>query len=122
MTKKHLFYGTLRQNGSKEKTYNFNRFGGQTYIKTLTIPGFKMINLGYYPGVIEGDGNIVVELHDVTEEAAQKIYFMEKGAGYLSKYIEIDGEMAIIYYCTPGRIQQLNKLDQEMPGGDWCNS
>lgn len=137
MTTKHLFYGTLRRgnidlddqilDGHKNnKTYNYERFGAgtQKYIKTLRIPGFKMYNLGYYPCVIESDNledEITVELHEVNEDAAQKIYFMEKGAGYLSKRIEIDGEKSVIYFCTPGFVKQQNKQNNLIESGDWCS-
>lgn len=120
MTKKHLFYGSLRSG-----QYNFNRFGPgtQKYIKTLRIPGFKMVNLGYYPCVTESDNlqdEITVELHEVSEGAAEKIYFMEKGAGYLPKYIEIDGEKCVIYFCTPEFIKQSGKENNIIESGDWC--
>lgn len=116
MTKKHLFYGSLRSG-----QYNFNRFGPgtQKYIKTVKIPGFKMYNLGYYPCVTESDNlqdEITAELHEVNEEAAKKIYFMEKGAGYLSKHIEIDGEKAVIYYYTSEHLNRNNIIES----GDWC--
>ena len=128
-TKKHLFYGTLRkghENVSRDKTYNYERFGSgtQKYIKTLRIPGYKMYDLGHYPCIVESDNNnkeITVELHEVNEEAAQKISFMEKGAGYLSKNIEIGEEKAIIYFYPKELINKLHCQDSEIKSGDWCS-
>lgn len=121
--KKCLFYGTLRsgqegKNSGREKVYNFNRFGGQIYQKTLRIKGFKMYSLGPYPCIAEGDGEITVELHDVEDQAAQYIAGMERGAGYQAKTVNIDGTDATIYYYerVPARIQ-----NAEIKSGDWCD-
>lgn len=117
--KKCLFYGSLRKNGPREKTYNFNRFGGQTYVKTLKIKGFDLYNLGSFPCITEGNGEITCELHNVENESARQIFWMEAGAGYKSKEIKIDGENAIIFYYPEKPQGKDQKLIQS---GDWCNS
>lgn len=120
--KKCLFYGTLRKNGPREKTYNYNRFGGQIYIKTLKIKGFKMADLGYYPCIFKADGEIVVELHNVESEAAKNIEMMELGAGYKFEDIDLDGEKARIYYYCGKNLSENRFKFQLIESGDWLNS
>lgn len=58
---KVLVYGTLRT-------------GGQT--ETVTIRGYKMFDLGWYPGVIYSgniDDSIVCELHEVDDETLKDL-------------------------------------------------
>lgn len=120
-----LFYGTLRKNGDKLRTYNFNRFGkgSQTYLKTVKLKFWKLISLRYFPCVIEGDENdeIVAELHEVTDGAAQEISYMELDSGYSYKTVpvEYNGEtiLATIFYHD----RKLRPEDTQILSGDWCN-
>lgn len=112
-----LFYGTLRKNGTPKQVYNYQRFGGQEFVKELRLPGFLMVNLRYYPCLIEGDGEVTVELHKVDDNAAYQIESMEASAGYSSKLIDIDGIQAKIFYHD----RKLNSEDTLIPSGNWCS-
>lgn len=123
-----LSYGTLRSTnpgGKDYKTYNFNRFGGQKYLKTLKISGFEMFSLGPYPTISEGNGEIVVELHSVDNEnhAFDSIKMMESGAGYKEKQVNVEynGEnvTATIFYYPRARLTE-QVLNQKIESGDWC--
>lgn len=90
---KYLFvYGSLRK--ESERGYNFNRFGGQVFDCYFILNGYKMIDLGAYPAIVEGDENDKVsgEIHCVMGECYDKIKSMELGAGYIEKQFDIDGE------------------------------
>lgn len=101
MDKKYaLFYGSL-----KKDHYNFNRFGGQTFVKEVELDGYELFNLGSYPAILEGKGKIIAELHEVTPEAFASIRRMEIGAGYSEKQKEIDGEKASLFVFSESRIR-----------------
>lgn len=111
------FYGTLRKNGPKDKTYNYERFGkgSQKYLSTNTIKGWKLLDLGYYPCVIPGDGDVVVELHEVSSDASKMIERMELNSNYQIQQIQIDDIQAFIFY------QDTNKSGIIIESGDWCD-
>src|SRR5438067_1043572 len=102
-----LFYGSLKQD-----EYNFNRFGEgtQKYIKTLTLEGYDIYDLGYFPGLTKGDGKVVVELHEVQDDAFEGIVRMEKGAGYVEGKEMIDGVEAAIFFYN-GDLSRYPKIE-----------
>lgn len=92
---KHLIaaYGTLRKGN-----YNHDRFPGVQYSETKRIKGFDLFDLGPYPCVIKNpEGEITVDILEVTPETKRKIDFMEIGAGYDINIIEIDEKKCTIY-------------------------
>lgn len=95
--RKLAVYGTL-----KEGHYNYDRFK-QLYpdIKVLeetTISGYEMYNFGgWYPVVIKGEGDIVVQVLEVPDEAYTKICAMEKGAGYSYEIIKVNNHICVIF-------------------------
>ena len=112
--KKILVYGSLRNN-----EYNFKRFKeyfgeGLKYIKTLTIEGYKLYDLGSYPGIKESVNNepLVVDVMETSQEAYDAIYRMEIGAGYKTKTVTIEGEdhTIYVYQGNPRRLVE---------SGDW---
>ncbi len=57
---KHIFvYGTLRQGGERESAMK----QGRTENPELGKIRGKLVNLGNYPGLIEGEGEVVGEIH-----------------------------------------------------------
>lgn len=115
---KILAYGTLRKHD-----YNFSRikeqFGEDSikYIEDIEIPGFKMVNLGFYPAVTsveDQNSKIKCEVLEVSSEAAGFIDTMEWGAGYQRK--EIDGARIYTMDLSPEEIQSML-----IPSGDWKN-
>jgi gamma-glutamylcyclotransferase (GGCT)/AIG2-like uncharacterized protein YtfP len=107
-----LFYGSLKQNH-----YNFGRCGDQKYIKTLQLDGYDLYSLGAYPGIVPGTGKLTVELHEVDEKTLQNIRYMELGAGYEEKMIDIDGKPATLYIYK----NKFNRLSEKskIPSGNW---
>lgn len=113
-----LFFGSLRKNS--KRGYNFNRFGGQTYLKDYTLNGFKMYSINdWYPAVCREKGKIKCELHSVEDGAAKNIEGMEIGAGYTGIEIPIvheDKEITATIYTWPKeKLKQYKKIES----GDW---
>lgn len=81
-----LVFGSLRQNS--KRGYNFQRFGGQTYLKDVELDGFEMVNLGAYPAIYKGNGKIKCELHAVEDKSFEYIKRMELGAGYQEQVLK----------------------------------
>ncbi len=93
---KCAFYGSLRRGG-----YNAaNEDKDMLYLKTTTIGGYKMYSLGAYPACVVSDNNkdvITIELYDLSDDNFRWIDNMEKGAGYHTTIIEVDGEKYLMY-------------------------
>jgi gamma-glutamylcyclotransferase (GGCT)/AIG2-like uncharacterized protein YtfP len=90
-------YGSLRKGH-----YNYERFGGShsfAYKGTFQINGYKLYNLGSYPGIIEAEKGdfITVDLFECPDDVAKQIDWMETGSGYSAETIQVDGQKAIIY-------------------------
>jgi len=125
-----LSYGTLRRGNpsdpnNRDKTYNFQRFNGQKYIETLKVDGFELYNLGFYPCIAAGEGQVVVELHEVDPIALQSIDSMEAGAGYNKQEItifsaELNQEVSATIYSYNKRDLPAHILNKKIVSGDWC--
>lgn len=112
MRKLIAVYGSLRVG-----EYNFNRlskFGKLEHVATTSIQGYDLYSLGPYPAVKEGNGTIVVDILEADDNSFRAIDGMEKGAGYVSKVIDYNGEDATLYLYT-GYVDQ-NRL---VESGDW---
>lgn len=105
-----LFYGSLRKD-----QYNFRRFSHRlTYIKTLSLDGYELYNLGMYPGLVKGKGKVVVELHEATAEAYSAIRRMELEAGYIENLTQVGDCFASLFiYNRP--LGEAEKVES----GDW---
>lgn len=97
--RKILVYGSLRF-----KEYNYNAFkrrnpDGINYLKTTTINGFKLYDLGSYPGIKISSNNepLVVDVMEVDRQSYESIYRMEIGANYTAETVTLDGEPHTIY-------------------------
>lgn len=91
-----------------------------TYIKTVSLAGYRMYSLGDYPyAICTGDqrDNMVVDLFRVlSEETEEMIYEMERDAGYVRSIIMIDGIKFGIYL-----FETMTIGDEYLPGGDWVS-
>jgi len=116
-----LCYGTLRRGCTL-----FNRFGWQTFIKTIKLPGFSMYSLGGCPAIVKDDSKneIVAELHSIDDKTAERIRDLELNAGYDEALIEIDfsinGKELIhvkpsIYVYDQKWVRNLHRIEN----GDW---
>lgn len=114
--KKILVYGSLRKG-----EYNYKRFlkyypDGLNYLATTTITGYKLYDLGSYPGIRPQDGTeLVVDVMEVSDEAYDSITGMERGAGYsvVKETVEGFGECTIYVYDYPVNEKYL------VESGDW---
>ena len=84
-------YGSLRQNH-----YNYDRFkqafgDGFNYVKTSSILGYNLFDLGSYPGLKvaeDKDTRVIIDVLEVSEECFNRIEMMEHGAGYSTITVE----------------------------------
>lgn len=53
-------YGTLKKGGSFASEFDSFR----VYSKAATIKGFELFNLGWFPGIVKGNGEVIGELHE----------------------------------------------------------
>lgn len=100
-------YGSLR-----EHEYNHTLLKQQTKLSTERVKGFLMYDLGPFPAVVKGDGEITVELYSVTLPTFERIHSMEVGAGYQIEYIETSKGRAMMYIFE-------SILPPLVESGDW---
>ena len=74
-------YGTLMKNQR-----NHGYLEEAIYIGDGVIDGYQMYDLGRYPGIVEGEGTVLGEVYQVTEEIEKRLdYLEEEGTLYLKK-------------------------------------
>lgn len=72
-------YGTLRRGGGNHRLLQNESLVGHT-----SVPGFDMLQVSMsFPGVVDGDGNVVVEVWEVSKEAFARLDILE---GYPNLY------------------------------------
>ena len=116
MSKLIAVYGSLRKGH-----YNYERFGGKksfAFRGTFQINGYKLYNLGSYPGIIEAEkGDLVtVDLLECPDNIALQIDWMETGSGYSPETIMVDGKKSIIYIYD----RDISRFEL-VKSGDWTN-
>lgn len=89
-------YGTL-----KKGFYNHKRCGmdQQEYLGEITIPNYKMYNLGFYPTVVKSNDpkdTIFVEIYDVGDDVFEFINRMELNTGYHVEEVEVEIDGKVI--------------------------
>lgn len=116
--KQIVVYGSLR-----EGEYNADRFrrnyGAENfkYIRTTTITGYNIFDLGSYPGLkISNDPNskVIVDIMEVSDECFQSIEWMEHGAGYSTIKV-VDDETGQKF---PAYMYEYSATDL-VESGDW---
>lgn len=119
MAKYILAYGTIRSQGEKHQICNFGRCGKQFYIKTMRLKGFDMFSVGPWPVVTKGEGSIVAELHQISDETFLRITAMELHAGYEAWDVKVGDVVATIFMIgNPDLVKHLPKIKN----GDWCSA
>jgi gamma-glutamylcyclotransferase (GGCT)/AIG2-like uncharacterized protein YtfP len=111
-----LVFGSLRKHS--KRGFNFNRYGGQKFLRSFRLPGYLMRSFRHYPAIVRGEENdeITVELHEVEEKAYNAIVRMELGAGYLPVEVDIpEGKATIFVWRTPHTIEEYPLVTT----GDW---
>lgn len=110
-------YGTLRYGGRANQKLN-----GCKYLRTENLHGFKMFNLGWFPGVVKSNPQdiIVIDVFSIPEESAQEIIAdldLYEGEGSLYNRIEVQligGESAYMYVYN-------GTSSNVVSSGDWNN-
>lgn len=110
-----LCFGTLKKNC--KNGYNYQRFGGQEFVKDFILKGYKMVNLGYYPAIYKDntDSTIQCEFHEVDKDSMDYIRRMERGAGYDEEIINVDGQDASLFVMNKSKIDKYEHIDT----GNW---
>lgn len=109
-----LVYGSLRSKSSRG--YNFGRLGPQKYLRTITLEGYALHDLGAYPAVCESPkGSVVFELHEVDDQTYERLTQMEVGASYHMKQVTLPEGPATIYMMSADRLKSRPKVES----GDW---
>lgn len=97
MKVKILVYGTLRKGGYNYHAFK-NIFGEEiNCLGTIKVKGFKLYDLGPFPAIIQGNGEVVFDILEVSRQCFYSITYMEIGAGYECKKVKIDGEEYFLY-------------------------
>ena len=118
---KILGYGTLRSGD-----YNFERmqgYFGEESIKKIgevTLPNFKMYDLGHYPTIIatvEPDNQVVFDILEVNHPCYNFIVQMERGAGYQEIQVNVDGYGDCYVYIYLKDF--INDKTPVIKSGDW---
>ena len=110
MTKHYVFtYGTLLK-GER----NHHLISDDDYVCEGIIKGFKMFNLGTYPGIEYGDGEVLGELYYVSDETLKRLdYLEEEGSLYLriiTKVYTKDNEYEAFVYVYNHKVNNPNYI------------
>ena len=77
-------YGSL-----KKGFHNHHVISSSRFVKESSIHGFKLFDLGYYPGIVKGSNTVCGELYIVNIETLVKLDLLESN-GRLYKRIIVD--------------------------------
>lgn len=105
-------YGTLR-----EGFYNHRLLESAIYMGETIVKGFVMFSInGWYPGINEGNGNIVVEIYEITDDDMANN--LDRLEGYPSMYNrkQIETEYGKVWIYIFNR---KHEEYQRVAGGDW---
>jgi gamma-glutamylcyclotransferase (GGCT)/AIG2-like uncharacterized protein YtfP len=110
---KHLVfvYGTLRTGGGLHRLLEDSINLGNDSLDGV------LLNLGPYPGFVDGEGVVVGECYKVTDAKLKQLDSIECGAGYRreKRRLHLRGELAYVYfYQTPNNAPTI-------ASGDWHN-
>lgn len=104
-------YGTLMRGEANHDYYLSN-----SWCKgRATVSGFKMYDIGAFPGIVPGEGTVPGELYKVDYETLQRLDYLEgEGSLYIRRNVPVTmstGERAFAWiYVYNGSIDGLEKL------------
>ena len=82
-------YGTLMRGESNHEFFLSNDW----FISRAIVAGFDMYDIGYYPGIIPGEGNVLGELYEVPVDAIENLDGLEgEGNLYIRRCIPLTKE------------------------------
>lgn len=102
-------YGTL-----KKGCYNYYA-NEMRFLKETKLKGYDMYDLGFYPGCVRGEGEIVVHLLEVDDFTYNRINRMERGAGYSPVLINVDEHKDVTFYLYRLDVSEFDKIES----GNW---
>lgn len=77
-------YGTLMRGESNHEFF----LSDDWFISRAIVAGFDMYDIGYYPGIIPGEGNVLGELYEVSVDAIENLDSLEgEGSLYIRKCV-----------------------------------
>ena len=90
--------------------------GGQFIKAATTAPKYKLLNLGSFPGVIDGEAVVVGELYDIPE-CALEVFDRIEGVPFLfdRKQVELEDGTTAIAYMFQGSADDA----AEIKSGNW---
>lgn len=109
-------YGTLRQ-GQK----NHAELRGARFVReAVTAPSYELVDMGGYPGLLEGGSTAVRgELYEVEERHWPHLdAFEDVPSLYERKPVTVRGADALGYVMR----RETAHAAPQIPGGDWCAS
>ena len=86
MKKNYVFlYGTILRDEN-----NHHLIEDEEFIDSGVIQGYKMINLGIFPGIIPGNGAVLGEIYLVCDDAIEMLdIFMDEGNLFVRKTVKV---------------------------------
>ncbi len=123
MKKIIITYGTLRQGGTNHNYYlreelDKNKKPNSKFLGEGKIKGFDLYDLGSYPAIIEGEGEVVAEIYEISEEMFKGIDYMEKSAYYNPEEIIVNGIKGTIWFFKKETLK-LYKNAKKIEHGDY---
>jgi|ERR1017187_4261047 gamma-glutamylcyclotransferase (GGCT)/AIG2-like uncharacterized protein YtfP len=89
MMKRIVVYGSYKKNS--RRGWRYKGKDKQIYLRDILLTDFEMYDMGGYPAICEGDGNVKCEIHMVSDEIFTEI----KSERLLNRFdeavMEIDG-------------------------------
>jgi gamma-glutamylcyclotransferase (GGCT)/AIG2-like uncharacterized protein YtfP len=114
---KVFVYGTLRKGERRNHILEGSRFIGYARAK-----GFFLYKIKEFPGMVEGSGEVVGEVYEISEDLLEKLDWIERVPYlYRRELIEVtleDGQAIFVYvYIYNGEIDE--DYNEIIPSGDW---
>lgn len=79
-------YGTLMRGESNHEFF----LSDDWFISRAIVAGFDMYDIGYYPGIIPGAGNVLGELYEVPVDAIEHLDSLEgEGSLYIRRCVQV---------------------------------
>ena len=107
-------YGSLRKGKGNHRILDNDR---TEYLGTTRVSGFDMYNMGSFPFITDGGGEITVEVYRVTDSTTA--YRLDALEGYPSFYnrkqVQTEYGLAWIYFINDFDVSRY----QPVPDGDW---
>ena len=96
---------------------NHDALAGAVYVgEATTEPRYALLDLGEYPGLVEGSARVVGEVYDVSDEVLATLDVLEDHPRlFRRKRIALEGTVA----CEAYFLCAIAKTASIVAGGDW---